>query len=58
MSKTTEKSLQPVFEGFRKLSLNDQAEYLKYLARVIVKAGRQDKKLLLEFKAKLEKEIL
>jgi hypothetical protein len=49
-------SLQPIYKGFQKLSLNDQAEYLRYFALVIERnKDAKEKQVLAKFKAKLEK---
>jgi hypothetical protein len=50
-------SLRPVLTGFRKLSLFEQAEYLKYLGLVIKRKNGSEKRRLLRFKTRLEKEM-
>jgi hypothetical protein len=49
-------SLQPIYKGFQKLSLTNQAEYLRYFALVIERQqNAKEKQVLAKFKAKLEK---
>lgn len=51
-------SLQPVFEGFSKISKIEQTEYLKYFALLIERQqDRREQKRLIRFRAKLQREI-
>lgn len=51
-------SLKPVFEGFRRISKSEQIAYLRYLDLLIARqTNGREKRLLIRFKAKLEKEI-
>ncbi len=54
---TESESLQPVLEGFRRITKREQAEYLKYLALVIQRQKGNEKRRFIRFKAKLEREI-
>lgn len=50
------KSKSQIYKGFQKLSLYDQAEYLKYLRLVIERTlDLSEKNRLIKFKSKLEK---
>ncbi len=55
-NRTTAGSFKSIFEGFRRISKDEQIAYLNYLD-LLIKRDTPEKWLLVRFKAKLEKQL-